>query len=434
MANPALTLVSIAIALGAAPAAASASTIRLEPGGEDEAPHLVYRAAPGEQNRLSIAVSGSKATVDDPGATIAVQQGCASVTPQRATCDLQSSTSRIEFADVELGDGDDTFVISGAQAVANGGPGSDTLNGGDSFDILNGGGGGTDVLHGGAGGDALNDGDTSGDSNADVLDGGTGGASVDYSRRTEPVTVDLASGAPGGEAGEGDALTGIVDVTGGEGADVLRGNGAANQLWGGAGNDTLDGRGGADYLTGGTGNDLLIGGPGSDAFSDGTGDDVLQLDNPPGTRDRYLFCEAGNDLVVGPGPSPSIGGCERADFGSGFVIAVRPVKLTRKLVRLAIPCVPAFRGADGRCRGALVVEPVNAYARSKKVRRRQRFGRAEFAFGGGGSHGVTAVLNAAGRRELRKRFLRLQFTVVLKDAASGTTRRFAWTAALSNEP
>lgn len=420
-------MVAAALAL---PSSALASTLRLEPGGGEDAPHLEYRASPGEANRASIAVSGAKAEIDDPGATIEAQQGCTSVTPSHAVCDLQSSTSEIRFVDVELGDADDTLDMAGARAVANGGAGNDTLNGGADPDTLNGG-GGTDTMRGAGGADYLSDGDATGGANADALDGGADGDTVDYFTRTAMVTVDLVDPAPDGETGEGDVLTSIEGIRGGRAGNVLRGDDGPNPLAGGDGDDVLDGRGGPDDLFAGRGNDLLIGGPGVDQFSDGPGDDTLRLDNPPRVRDRYLACESGDDLIVGPGPSPSISlGCERADFGFGFVMSLIPRKVTRKVLKLAVPCPDAFRSADGACRGALVVEPVGAYARSKKTRRRQRFARKEFSFTGA-THNVTARLNAAGRRELRKRFFRMQFTVVLKETASGATRRFTWTGAIA---
>jgi hypothetical protein len=70
---------------------------------------------------------------------------------------------------------------------------------------------------------------------------------------------------------------------------------------------------------------------------------------------------------------------------------------------------------------------VGAYAKSKKFRRKHRFARKEFSFTGA-THGVTAHLNAKGRKELRKKFFRLQFTVVMKETGTGKTRRLAWTS------
>jgi Ca2+-binding RTX toxin-like protein len=66
-----------------------------------------------------------------------------------------------------------------------------------------------------------------------------------------------------------------IQLTGGEQADILRGDDGNDSLYGLAGNDTLTGLGGADLLDGGAGNDSLNGGPGSDRLFGGTGNDAL---------------------------------------------------------------------------------------------------------------------------------------------------------------
>ena len=56
----------------------------------------------------------------------------------------------------------------------------------------------------------------------------------------------------------------IEHAIGGDGNDLVAGNGAANILWGGRGNDVLRGQAGDDALKGGAGNDILDGGDGVD--------------------------------------------------------------------------------------------------------------------------------------------------------------------------
>ncbi|WP_263263734.1 glycosyl hydrolase family 28-related protein [Pseudomonas sp. RIT-PI-S] len=56
-------------------------------------------------------------------------------------------------------------------------------------------------------------------------------------------------------------------LTGGAGADVLKGSNSVDVINGGAGNDQLDGSAGTDFLTGGLGADRLTGGSGSDTFT-----------------------------------------------------------------------------------------------------------------------------------------------------------------------
>jgi Ca2+-binding RTX toxin-like protein len=120
--------------------------------------------------------------------------------------------------------------------------------------------GGDDVLRGGGGGDHL--------------DGGAGWDAADYSRLLTAITVDLADRTQNRGAAAADTLIGIEAVTGGEGADVLRGSGGANALGGGAGADTLDGRDGNDTLLGGAGDDVLSGGFGTDRLDGGAGLDL----------------------------------------------------------------------------------------------------------------------------------------------------------------
>ncbi|MCQ1570726.1 Ig-like domain-containing protein [Neorhizobium galegae] len=69
-----------------------------------------------------------------------------------------------------------------------------------------------------------------------------------------------------------DRMNGIVNVTGGDGNDVLVGSSQANTIRGGAGNDTIIGNGGDDTLEGDVGNDLFIYkvGDGNDRINGGT--------------------------------------------------------------------------------------------------------------------------------------------------------------------
>ena len=70
----------------------------------------------------------------------------------------------------------------------------------------------------------------------------------------------------------------IENAIGTQGNDVLKGNGAANDLAGGSGNDELNGAGGSDLLRGGTGADLLKGGTGADSLLGNAGNDRFFFD------------------------------------------------------------------------------------------------------------------------------------------------------------
>lgn len=108
--------------------------------------------------------------------------------------------------------------------------GGNRLDGGDGADRLDGR-GGDDVLSGGAG--------------ADILNGGGGRDLADYSG-SGPARVSLAGGEAFDAGGARDQLTGIEDVLGSLGNDVLIGDARANRLEGSVGSDNLRGNGGAD--------------------------------------------------------------------------------------------------------------------------------------------------------------------------------------------
>jgi Ca2+-binding RTX toxin-like protein len=142
--------------------------------------------------------------------------------------------SYVSIENVDGGAGADTLIGSAGANTLQGNGGADTLSGGD----------GTDVLRGGAG--------------ADHLDGGAGFDVAMYSENSAAVTVNLAAGTGLGGTAQGDVLTSIEAVYGGNGNDILTGNAAANTLVGNAGNDTLTGGGGRDDLAGGAGADRFV--------------------------------------------------------------------------------------------------------------------------------------------------------------------------------
>jgi Ca2+-binding RTX toxin-like protein len=118
-----------------------------------------------------------------------------------------------------------------------------------------------------------------GDTLSGSLNGGGGvNDRMDYSALPPaiPVMVDLTAGTA--NRGVLGAISGIEDVFGGAGNDILIGNAANNLLHGGVGGgfDRLDGRDGHDILVGHSGNDTALGGSGRDLLIGGTGGDVLQ--------------------------------------------------------------------------------------------------------------------------------------------------------------
>ena len=69
--------------------------------------------------------------------------------------------------------------------------------------------------------------------------------------------------------------TAIENAFGGDGDDLIVGNGGANWLQGGRGGDRLVGYNGDDSLSGGAGNDTLLGGRGADVIDGGDGYDTV---------------------------------------------------------------------------------------------------------------------------------------------------------------
>jgi Ca2+-binding RTX toxin-like protein len=148
----------------------------------------------------------------------------------------------------------------------------------------------------------------------DILDGRGGIDTADYSRdrffdaniTPDFVVVTLIDGLGASRADEfvgssrvsTDALIGIENVTGTDGADTITGNSQAN---------VLDGRGGNDILDGGLGNDTIIGGANSDTASYAShntlttfeiGNISLGLGSADGSATYSVFSPQGLQLIV----------------------------------------------------------------------------------------------------------------------------------------
>jgi trimeric autotransporter adhesin len=92
-------------------------------------------------------------------------------------------------------------------------------------------------------------------------------------------------------------------LIGGNGADVIRGEGNNDRLIGGGGDDNIDGGPGRDFLEGQDGNDILDGGSGVDQLFGGAGNDEL-IGTDAGDRleggtgdDRYVVFDTGVSVV-----------------------------------------------------------------------------------------------------------------------------------------
>lgn len=129
--------------------------------------------------------------------------------------------------------------------------------------------GGNDELWGGFGADTL-----VGGFGDDLLDGGLGRDTAVYTG-TADIVVDLRLTTAQATGQGNDRLTGIENVTSGEGNDILTGNAEGNLLQGGIGRDKLFGFAGNDTLLGDAGRDLLRGGAGDDVLRGGAGADIF---------------------------------------------------------------------------------------------------------------------------------------------------------------
>ncbi|MGH8745055.1 MAG: calcium-binding protein, partial [Burkholderiales bacterium] len=246
------------------------------------------------------------------------------------------------FAYYKHGGGPDVLIGGAGDDILIGEYGDDTLYGGEGNDILAGwegddeliGGVGDDLMAGdlgryerpdqrtisesllvGAG--SLPAGGNSGaveQTGNDLLDGGDGD-DVLYGEGGD----DSLIGGDGDDVLYGDAdylpeeLHGDDMLDGGEGDDSLFGGAGKDSLYGGAGNDDLFGGPGDDLLEGGSGIDVLDGGQGDDTLRAGDGDDELsggdgadelragagddELDG--GDGDDILYGESGADVLNG---------------------------------------------------------------------------------------------------------------------------------------
>lgn len=181
------------------------------------------------------------------------------------------------------GEGSDTLLGNLGRDAIYGGPGDDVLTGGPGDDLLDGG-VGDDTLQGSDGDDTL-----IASEGSDGLAGGDGTDLLAWYGTSRSGTADLTAGtfAYADAAGASD-VSGVEDLLGGDGDDVLTGNDERNFILGGAGDDSLHGAGGKD---------TLIGGEGADTLSGGDDHDLL-IDLEPGTTPNHFRGGGGFDRAL----------------------------------------------------------------------------------------------------------------------------------------
>ena len=283
-------------------------------------PVVIYLAAGGESNRLTVSRAGDEWTLADPAAPVTVRDDCRSLDAHTATCTAASQLEGTPAFSARLGDGDDTLAIAGGLGVRTsleGGDGADTLTSGDE----------SDTFFGGPGADRIE---------------GLPGDTLSFADRREPVTVDLAAGT----TSDGDTVRGIERVEGGKGADRLLGGPGADTLLGGGEDDVISGRGGRDTLSGELGADRLDG---------GAGEDRLRGDPPQGDGYYTPRIRLRPDVLRG-GPGDDTltdsGGANRLEGGSGDDLLEGGSGADRLIGGSGADWLSGHRGADRLSGGA----------------------------------------------------------------------------------
>lgn len=196
--------------------------------------------------------------------------------------------------------GNDTIYAGAGDDVVNAGGGNDTVLAGS----------GNDMVVGGAGDDAI----WGGEGN-DRLEGDAEGATPETNS-----ILDFYSALLKFNVGLDVARHGSDYIDGGDGDDIIFGNGQSDFLFGGEGDDEIYGDGwgitgaaaGNDYLEGGAGNDKLFGGAGADYLLGGTGNDLLVGDmEDDAVEDQgadFLDGGDGNDELRGGGGKDTLYG------------------------------------------------------------------------------------------------------------------------------
>ncbi|MEU6536222.1 calcium-binding protein [Streptomyces sp. NPDC047000] len=246
---------------------------------------LVYRAAPGQDNSVTITQTGTTNRTDPPSyviddvVPIIARSGCTH--PDAADRTKVSCTVPPEDASMDvpatlvmwLGDGDDTATVHTGAGIVNGhneihlGSGKDTWTGTAQEGLL---------IWGDAGDDTITS------SEGGTIDGGPGDDTLYAGNEV------LAVGGPGDDKIHGGAGSQIL--TGGLGDDVIYGGPGDDVIYGSEGDDVMYGNSGDDTMWGESKaltrgekfgkrrDDKLYGGPGRDTLDGGPGTDTVLQD------------------------------------------------------------------------------------------------------------------------------------------------------------
>ncbi|MFG2121895.1 calcium-binding protein [Streptomyces sp. NPDC048710] len=231
---------------------------------------LTYKAAPGQTNKATVTAS---LTADRTGITYVIDDDvpinaghdCAhpdGADHTKVSCTVTNVDSQDPYAALimNLGDGNDTVAYDNATdqiyyyAEISLGVGNDKATDSGRLDGA--------YVSGDAGNDTLTVG-------AEGLAWGGDGNDTVYASGGD----NIVQGGKGDDVLHGGA--GSQYLSGDDGNDRISGGSGADSLYGGKGNDVLYGNSGDDKLYGNSGNDKLYGGPGRDTLSGGPGTDVI---------------------------------------------------------------------------------------------------------------------------------------------------------------
>jgi hypothetical protein len=377
-------------ALFACPAAATAASVVVETdcdkyGCRDS---LVYSAARGERNDVTVVQDGDLVTVRD---TARIQPGgaCEALDAFGARCALQSVNRFARFELRDQADALDARALAISSRV-DGGAGDDRLAGPDAIGSQFVGDMGDDELTGGASPDRFESNRRDG---SDMIAGGgpppvdadayPGGDEIFYGR-SRSVSVRLDGRPNDGGRGEHDNLLSIEGVWTGAGEDVVVGSTADEFMYGGPGSDLLRGGGGADRLVGGDrlsprrdipfgspdrleggagpdvldaqgGRDLLIGGSGRDQLDGGRGPDRIRSRDPD--RD-WVLCGRGLDRLAASAADVLARGCEQQHGAVSTAEGIVNWRYGLGVVSLIVACpVAAAQGCQGTLTLSLTGRP-----------------------------------------------------------------------------
>jgi RTX calcium-binding nonapeptide repeat (4 copies) len=375
-------------ALLACPAAATAASVGVETHCDRYGcrESLVYSAAPGERNGVTVVQEGNLVTIRD---TAGMEPGTAcealDALSARCTFALPSSTRSASFRLRDEADDLDARKLATGAGLISGGPGDDRLVGPDSVGARFVGGRGDDEMTGGSLPDLF---ESTRRDGSDTMAGGGPPPLLDadyfpghdevWYTRSRPVRVLLDGRPNDGARGEHDNLVSIEGVSTGAGDDVVIGTAGAEYFFGGAGRDLLRGGGGADRLVGGDGllrrsdiplgsADRLEGGAGADVLDGQGGRDFLVggsgRDTLDGGRDRdrirsgdndrdWVLCGRGFDRLAASAADVVTRGCEQSQGALSTAEGIVQWRYGLYMVSLIVACPVA---ASEDCEGTLTL-------------------------------------------------------------------------------